>query len=47
MKEAARPLQVSTRTIAFHKYRIVRAFRIKTNSFLLRFATQHKVVPAN
>jgi len=47
MKEAARLLRVSTRTIAFHKYRIMREFRVKTNSDLLRFAIKQKVVLPN
>jgi DNA-binding NarL/FixJ family response regulator len=47
MKEAARVLQVSTRTIAFHKYRIMREFRVKTNSDLLLFAIKEKVVLPN
>jgi DNA-binding NarL/FixJ family response regulator len=47
MKEAAMILQVSTRTVAFHKYRIMRDFGVKTNSALLRFAIKQKVVSPN
>jgi DNA-binding NarL/FixJ family response regulator len=38
MKEAARILHVATRTVAFHKYRIMRELGVKTNSELLRVA---------
>lgn len=40
MKEAARILHVATRTVAFHKYRIMRELGVKTNSELLRIAIQ-------
>jgi DNA-binding NarL/FixJ family response regulator len=40
MKEAARILHVATRTVAFHKYRIMRELGVKTNSELLRVALQ-------
>lgn len=38
MKEAATALGVTARTIAFHKYRIMDQFDLKTNSDLVRFA---------
>jgi DNA-binding NarL/FixJ family response regulator len=38
MKEAATALRVTARTIAFHKYRIMDQFDLKTNSDLVRFA---------
>jgi DNA-binding NarL/FixJ family response regulator len=38
MKEAAATLRVTARTIAFHKYRIMDEFDLKTNSDLVRFA---------
>ena len=42
MKEAAAILHVAARTIAFHKYRIMEEFNLKTNSDLVRFAmTEH------
>src|SRR5262249_46683625 len=47
MKEAASVLDVATRTIAFHKYRIMEEFGIRTNSELVRFAIkEHVVTPA-
>jgi DNA-binding NarL/FixJ family response regulator len=38
MKEAAEILHVTARTIAFHKYRIMQQFRIKSNAELIQFA---------
>lgn len=38
MREAAAILNVATRTVAFHKYRIMQEFGLETNSDLLRFA---------
>jgi len=38
MKEAAAILHVTTRTVAFHKYRIMQNFGLQNNSDLLRFA---------
>ncbi len=44
MKEAARILGVTPRTIAFHKYRIMEQFRLKSNAELILFAIQQGVV---
>ncbi len=44
MKEAAAILHVATRTVAFHKYRIMQDFHLENNSELLRFAIKQKVV---
>jgi DNA-binding NarL/FixJ family response regulator len=44
MKEAAAILNVATRTVAFHKYRIMRDFGLENNSELLRFAIKQKLV---
>jgi DNA-binding NarL/FixJ family response regulator len=44
MKEAAAILHVTARTVAFHKYRIMRDFGLENNSELLRFAIKQKVV---
>ena len=44
MKEAAAILHVATRTVAFHKYRIMQNFHLENNSELLRFAIKQKVV---
>jgi DNA-binding NarL/FixJ family response regulator len=47
MKEAAAILHVTARTVAFHKYRIMRDFGLENNSELLRFAMKQKVVDQN
>ena len=47
MKEAAAILHVTARTVAFHKYRIMREFGLENNSELLRFAMKQKVVNQN
>lgn len=44
MKEAAAILNVATRTVAFHKYRIMEDFGLTNNSELLRFAMKQRVV---
>ncbi|HWZ59026.1 MAG TPA: LuxR C-terminal-related transcriptional regulator [Gemmatimonadaceae bacterium] len=44
MKQAAAALRVSPRTVAFHKYRMMRQLRLRTNVDLLRFAIRHGVV---
>jgi DNA-binding NarL/FixJ family response regulator len=44
MKEAAAILNVATRTVAFHKYRIMQDFGLENNSELLRFAMKQKLV---
>jgi DNA-binding NarL/FixJ family response regulator len=44
MKEAADVLHVTPRTIAFHKYKIMDEFGLKTNSDLLRFAIKQGVI---
>ena len=46
MKEAADILHVSTRTVAFHKYKIMEQLELKTNSDLLRFAIKERIVTA-
>jgi DNA-binding NarL/FixJ family response regulator len=47
MKEAAAILHVATRTVAFHKYRIMQDFGLENNSELLRFAMKQRVVNQN
>ncbi len=44
MKEAARALGVVPRTIAFHKYRAMKANGLTTNAELFRFALQHRLL---
>ncbi len=40
MKEAAAILDVTPRTVAFHKYRMMEELRIKTNAELIQFAVK-------
>ncbi len=47
MKEAAAILHVATRTVAFHKYRIMQDFGLSNNTELLRFAIKQRVVHEN
>ena len=44
MKEAASILDLTPRTIAFHKYKVMRELGLKTNAELLRFAMEHHIV---
>jgi DNA-binding NarL/FixJ family response regulator len=46
MKETADCLHVTPRTVAFHKYKIMEEFGLKTNSDLVRFAIRERVVGA-
>jgi DNA-binding NarL/FixJ family response regulator len=45
MKEAAKVLGLTARTVAFHKYKIMQEFGIKNNSDLLRLAIKVHVIP--
>ena len=44
MRETAEVLHLTPRTVAFHKYRIMEEFGLKSNSDLVRFAIREKVV---
>ena len=44
MKEAADVLNVTARTVAFHKSKIMEEFELKTNSDLLRFAMKERLI---
>jgi DNA-binding NarL/FixJ family response regulator len=44
MKEAANILRVAPRTVAFHKYRIMRDLGLKTNADLIHFAIKNRIV---
>lgn len=43
MKEAAGVLQVTARTVAFHKYRVMQQFRLKSNAELIQFAIDQRL----
>jgi DNA-binding CsgD family transcriptional regulator len=44
MKEAAEALRITPRTVAYHKYRIMDEFGLKTNSDLVRFALKERII---
>ncbi len=44
MKEVARYLKISQRTVAFHKYRIMEQLGLKTTADLVRFAVREGIV---
>ena len=45
MKEAAKILRITPRTVAFHKYQAMRQLRLKSNAELVQFAVnQHLVI---
>jgi DNA-binding NarL/FixJ family response regulator len=44
MKEVGAVLEVSTRTVAFHKYHIMEQYGLSNNTDLLRFAMKQRVV---
>jgi len=46
MGQIALILNITTRTVAFHKYRIMEEFGIGNNAELVRFALKHNLVPA-
>jgi DNA-binding NarL/FixJ family response regulator len=43
MKEAAGVLRVTARTVAFHKYRVMHQFRLKSNAELIQFAIDQRL----
>ena len=45
MKEIAYMLEISLRTVRFHKYRIMEELGITTNSELVRYAIKHAITP--
>ena len=44
MKEAAYILEVSMRTIAFHKYRMMEQLGLKSSAELIQFAVEQRIV---
>jgi DNA-binding NarL/FixJ family response regulator len=45
MKEAAKILSVTPRTVAFHKYRLMDQLHLKTNADLIQFAIREGMIP--
>jgi DNA-binding NarL/FixJ family response regulator len=46
MKEAAGVLHVTPRTVAFHKYRVMQQFRLRSNAELIQFAIDQRITIA-
>jgi DNA-binding NarL/FixJ family response regulator len=46
MKEVASVLKLTTRTVAFHKYRIMEALNVKSNAALVQYAIRHHLIAA-
>jgi len=46
MKEIGAILNMTTRTVAFHKYRIMEALDVKSNAELVRYAVRNHIVAA-
>jgi DNA-binding NarL/FixJ family response regulator len=44
MKEIAYILQISLRTVRFHKYRLMEELGIRTNSELVQYAIKHSII---
>lgn len=44
MKDVAAKLHISTRTVAFHKYRVMARFGVKSNAELFHLAVSHRIV---
>lgn len=44
MKEVAAVLNLTTRTVAFHKYRLMNKLNLNTNAQVMQYAFQHRVV---
>lgn len=44
MKEVAKILHVTKRTIAFHKYRVMKDFGLRSNWDVLNFAIREKLI---
>jgi DNA-binding CsgD family transcriptional regulator len=46
MKEVALILNVTPRTVAFHKYSMMEHLRLRSSAELVHFAVSHSLVPA-
>jgi len=43
MIEAANILEITPRTVAFHKYRIMTRLGVSSNAELIRYAVKHRI----
>jgi DNA-binding NarL/FixJ family response regulator len=46
MKEVASVLNLTTRTVAFHKYRVMRRLNLRNDSQVVQYAVQHHIIAA-
>jgi DNA-binding CsgD family transcriptional regulator len=46
MKEIGTILQMSSRTVAYHKYRMMEVLGVKSNAELVKYAVRNKIVAA-
>lgn len=46
MKEVASALKLTTRTVAFHKYRIMEVLNVENDAELVRYAVKHHLIAA-
>lgn len=44
MKEVARVLKIMPRTVAFHKYSMMKDLNIETNSQLVQYAIRNRII---
>jgi DNA-binding CsgD family transcriptional regulator len=44
MKEVAAVLNLTARTVAFHKYRMMRQLNVKSTAELVQYAVKHHIV---
>jgi len=45
MKEAGKILKITPRTVAFHKYSMMKELKIETNAELVQYAIRHRIIP--
>jgi len=46
MRQTAGYLRITPRTVAFHKYRLMKEFQLKNNADLIQFAMKHRLLSA-
>lgn len=46
MREVASVLNITTRTVAFHKYRLMEVLNAKSNAELIQYAVKHHLIAA-
>jgi hypothetical protein len=46
MKQVARKLSLSPRTVAYHKYGMMQELGLRTNAKLIQYAIQRELMPA-